>query len=96
MLGKGVALKNSSRFSEAVAVFDEVSDRYGRDTDDLFREHVARALLDKANTLAAMGRLGDAIGTCDALLGRLSNPTNQSLVELLAISLMAKGDFLAN
>jgi tetratricopeptide (TPR) repeat protein len=87
----GVVLGELGRPSEAVAVYDEVLERYGDDPDPALREHVARALINKAITLGRLDRPSEAVAVCDQVLERYGDDPDPALREHVAKALVCKG-----
>jgi len=91
MVNKGLALAGGNAQKEAVAVFDEVIKRFGKDREPFFRQQVAEAMFNRAYTLDAMGRRDAAIDAYDQVVQRLNKAEEPELQEMLAMALLNKG-----
>src|SRR5690242_13513864 len=58
---KGLALGDLGRRSEAIAVYDEVTARFGAAREIALREQVATALVNKGTRLNALNRDSEAL-----------------------------------
>jgi tetratricopeptide (TPR) repeat protein len=89
----GVTLGRLGRSAEAVAVFDDVVDRFG--DDPALREQVARALVSKGVRLGELGRSAETIAVYDEVVDRFGDDPAPALRERVARALAGKGLRLA-
>ena len=61
LLNQGVVLGEMGRSEEALQVYKQVDERYGKDTDPGVREQVASALLNQGIVLGEMSRSEEAL-----------------------------------
>jgi tetratricopeptide (TPR) repeat protein len=78
----------------AVAVYDEVLERFDGDDDARVRRRVGWALVRKADLLYAGGRHEAALQSADALLGRVGESTDHRDRRCVHAALRVKGDAL--
>ncbi len=102
LFNKGVTLGKLSRSEEAIAVYDEIDRRYGKDESPGVRERVARALFNKGCRLGVLNRSEEAIAVFDEIDRRYGKDESPGVREQVAISLnssafdrimMAKADW---
>ena len=94
LLNKGIALDDSRRPEEALAVSDELLDRFGASRHDALLDFVAQAFLVKATALGSLNRTEQAIAAYDEAVRRFGNRDTLDLLEKVAIALFDKGDIL--
>lgn len=70
MNGKAWSLEKIERDEAAVAVYEQLIDRFGASDEDDLRKHVARALYQLGISLSRLGRDEDAIAAWDRVLDR--------------------------
>ncbi|MGI9004495.1 MAG: tetratricopeptide repeat protein [Pseudonocardia sp.] len=87
----GVLLGGLGRSDEAIAVYDQVVDRYGDDETPALREQLAGALYNKAVVLGGLGRSDEAIAVYDQVADRYGDDETPALREQLAEALYNKG-----
>jgi tetratricopeptide (TPR) repeat protein len=96
LVNTGAILTNLGRPEEAIAVYDEVLDRFGTDPDPLPRTRVAWALRNKGLVLGSLGRQSQAIAVFDDLIARYGTDPDPHLREPVATALFNQGRALAD
>ena len=94
LYGSAIALENESRKEQALAIYDEIVNRFGDSDDPAVLDLVAESLVNKGIGLISLCRPREALTTSEILIRRFS--TNESLVILdhTARALFLKGDSL--
>jgi tetratricopeptide (TPR) repeat protein len=80
-----------NRSEDAIAVYDEVVERFGDAPEAALREQVAQALFNKGNRLGQMNRSEDAIAAYDEVVKRFGDAPEAALREPVAKALVNKG-----
>jgi len=75
----------------AVAVFDDIVQRFGRDKDPNINNFVGGTLLKKSETLRLTGNDQATIAVYDEIIGRYGNDNTQAARVLVATALFRKG-----
>jgi tetratricopeptide (TPR) repeat protein len=83
MFNKGVTLGALNRNEEAIAVYDQLIERFGGAGEAALREQVAKALLNKGVRLGALNRSEESIAVYDQLIERFGGAGEAALRELL-------------
>ncbi len=91
LLNKGVALGRLDKYEEAIAVYDEVVERFGESADLPLREQAAQALVNKGLTLGQIGKSEEEIRVYDELVQRFGESADLPLRDLVANALLNKG-----
>lgn len=86
---KGVVLSRAGRNLEAISIYDEVIQRFDRDTLPALRKHVAGAFLNKGVVLSSK-QPEDAISAFDEVIRRFDSDSDQTLREEAAWALLNK------
>jgi tetratricopeptide (TPR) repeat protein len=99
---KGRALQSEGKYEEAIAVFDEIVQRFGNDTSPAMREQAAEALVRKANLLYILPFKGKALrsegkyeAVYDEVVQRFGNDDSPEVRSNAAQALDIKGYKLA-
>jgi hypothetical protein len=87
----GISLNELGRSEEAIAVFDDIVDRFGTATEVTLRDLVASALVNKGIALHELGRGEQAIAVFDGVVGGFGNASEATLREQAALALLHKG-----
>jgi tetratricopeptide (TPR) repeat protein len=90
-LAQGAALGHLQRFAEAIAVFAEIEERFGKDDNPAVRPHLAAAMYNKGVVLNRLQRLNDAITIFDQVDELFSEDENHNVRETVASALNGKG-----
>lgn len=90
LAGQAKELRVLGRYEEAMAVCDELTDRYDIDDRPEVERAVCGALWDKAQAAATLEREQLAIQTVDELLTRFSDPADILMVPEIAAALLFK------
>ncbi|MDA1312468.1 MAG: tetratricopeptide repeat protein [Acidobacteria bacterium] len=88
---KGLALEELGRNEEAIAVYDEVVERFGKAEEPALREQAARALFKKGFRLGEFGRHEEEIAVYDEVVERFVDAEEVALREPAAKALFNKG-----
>ena len=91
MLRNGNILAEKGKYEEAIAVYDQVVERYGEASEPGLREQVAKALFNKGVTLGQLKRSEDAIVVYDQVVARCGEAAEPGLREQVARALVSKG-----
>ncbi len=91
LLAKGVTLGELGRSEEAIALYDQVDQRFGKDESAGVREQVARALCNKGFALGALGRSEEEIALYDQIDQRFGKDEAAGVREKVAGALFNKG-----
>jgi tetratricopeptide (TPR) repeat protein len=87
----GTTLQQLQRFSDAIAVYDEVVRRYGEASEPMIREQAAWALMKKAVTLCQLQRSSGAIAECEEVVRRYGEASEPGIRQAVAWALLMKG-----
>ncbi len=87
---KGVTLGQMGKNAEAIAVYDEVAQRYGDAPEAGLREQVASALNNKGVRLGQMGKNAEEIAVYDEVAQRYGDAPEAGLREQVASALNGK------
>ena len=87
LLAKGKTLKEQGKPEAAIAVWDEVVRRFGKDTSLLMRGAVAGALLNKGESLEKRRKYDAAIAVCEEIERRFGADENPLMREKVATAL---------
>jgi len=91
LISKGVTLWQQGNAGEAIAVYDEIERRFGRDTAPGVREQVAKALFNKGVTLRQQKKTEEAIAVYDDIVRRFGKNTSPGVRKQVAKALNNKG-----
>jgi Flp pilus assembly protein TadD len=94
LVNKGNTLRQLGRAEEAIAVYDDVLDRFATAMEPNSREAVARALVNKGDTLLSLGHAEEAIAVWDDVVDRFAATTEPAVREQVAGALVSKGNCL--
>jgi hypothetical protein len=87
---KGLVLGRAGKFVEAIAVFDGIDRRFGKDDTPRVREEVARALGNKGVTLGEQGKSVEAIAVYDEIDRRFGQDDTPGVRQWVAKALVDK------
>lgn len=90
MFSRAFTLAELGRSEEAIAVYDEIDRRYGKDDSLALREWVATVLFNKGVALAHLGRSEGAIIVYDEIDRRYGKDDSLALRERVATALTAR------
>jgi tetratricopeptide (TPR) repeat protein len=96
LVNKGATLGQLGRREEAIALCDEVLNRFDTATEPELRVCVAQALINKGAMLGKLNRPEEAITVYDDVLIRFGVATESALRESVAKALINKGLRLVN
>ena len=88
---KGVTLEQIQQPELAIAVYDELVQRFGQANEVAILEHVAKALLNKGFALGQMQQPEAAIAVYDELVRRFGQANEMAILEQVAKALTNKG-----
>jgi len=91
LFAKASALGQLEQPQEAIAVYDEIDRRYGKDDTPGLREQVASALVNKGNTLGQLAKPQEEIAVYDEIDRRYGKDDTPGLRERVAGALVNKG-----
>ena len=91
LLEKARAVRKRGRADEALAVYDDVVQRYGESQAPALVKAVATALFEKGATLAGLNRLEEALGACHEVVSRYGASEAPGLREMVARALFNSG-----
>ncbi|MDR3555464.1 MAG: MBL fold metallo-hydrolase [Syntrophobacteraceae bacterium] len=91
LFNKGVALGNNDRHEDAIAVYDELSERFSQNPSPQIRVTVIRAMINKGVELGCLAKPDEEISTYDDLIERFSQDPTPEICEQVAIALLRKG-----
>ncbi|MDR2165709.1 MAG: CDC27 family protein [Zoogloeaceae bacterium] len=94
LFSKGQALYQQGKYYAAIAAFDKVEQRFGKDNTPGVREQVARALLCKGHALNQQGKDEAAIVAFDEVEQRFGKDDSPGVREQVARALLGKGHAL--
>ena len=90
-LNEALGLEDQNRTEEALAIYDEVVQRFGESDALIPLQLVASALLSKGVTLRTMNRPEEALAACDEVVQRLGASDALISLQLVASALLSKG-----
>ena len=91
LVNKGLALGELNRSEEAIAVYDEIFERFGGSDQLELLKQVARALFNKGVALGELNRSEEAIAVYDKIFERFGGSDQSHLMEEVACALFNKG-----
>ncbi len=91
LVNKGITLGSLNRSEEAIAVYDEVLQRFGDAAEPALRAQLATALCGKGFRLGTLNRSEEAITVYDEVLQRFGDAAEPALRAQLANALVGKG-----
>ena len=91
LFNKGVALGQLGRSEDAIALYDDLIERYSSDKEPAMREKIANAMFNKGVTLGQLGRSEDAISLYDVLIERYSSDKEPAIREKITNAINGKG-----
>ena len=94
LFSSAVALSGQGRTEEALAVFDEVVQRFGESRSPAILSLVAMSLAGKGTKLGSMNRIEDALAVCEELLQRFGENDTISILEAVAVAYAIKASLL--
>ena len=94
LMGKGAALAGLNRTEEALAVWNEMVERFEESEMPAVVESVAAALLNKGNALALLNRVDEALAAMDEVAQRFKRSDSADLVLIVAAAVHSKGEVL--
>ena len=92
---RGVLLGAKGQHVQALGAYGTVERRFGRSESTPILQTVAKALVNKAGTLARLNRREDAIAVCEVLELRIGDDVNGRLLEPMGRALVIKSTALA-
>ena len=90
-LNEALGLEDQNRTEEALAIYDEVVQRFGESDALIPLQLVASALLFKGVTLRTMNRPEEALAACDEVVQRLGASDALISLQLVASAFFSKG-----
>ncbi len=96
LLGKALALAESGRLQDAVAVWDDVIRRFGESDAPADREQVPLALVNKGKALGGLGRADEALAVLDDVVQRFGPDHGEGHPLAVATALAGKGGMFSN
>ena len=90
-LNEALGLEDQNRTEEALAIYDEVVQRFGESDALIPLQLVASAFLSKGVTLRTMNRPEEALAACDEVVQRLGASDALISLQLVASALFSKG-----
>ncbi len=90
-LNEALGLEGQNRTEEALAIYDEVVQRFGESDALIPLQLVASALLSKGVTLRTMNRPEEALAACDEVVQRLGASDALISLQLVASAFFSKG-----
>ena len=91
LFAKGVTLGALGKSEEAIAVYDEIDRRFGKDESPGVRAQVAKGLVNKGVTLGALGKSEEAIAVYDEIDRRFGKDESPGVREKVAMALNGLG-----
>ncbi len=95
LLGKALALAESGRLEDAVAIWDEVVRMFGESDKPADLEQVSMALVNKGQALGRLGRAEEALAVLDDVVQRFRMNDGESYPLAVATALASKGEMLS-
>lgn len=95
IFARAITLDMLGRTEEAVQLYDQIQQRYDKDTSPDLRDSVARALVNKSVALGKLGRRDEAIQLSEQIAQIYGNDDDPQLREQTARALGNKGFTLA-
>ena len=96
LLAKALALAEGGRLQDAVAVWDEVIQRFGKSDKPADVEQVSLALVNKGKALGGLGRAEEALAVLDGVVQRFGTGNGNGHPLAVATALVCKGGTLSN
>ena len=100
LLGKALALAESGRLQEAVAIWDEVVRKFEESDAPAELEQVSMALVNKGKALGRLGRVEEALAVLDDVVRRFGTDNGEghplAVATATATALAGKGAMLSN
>ena len=90
-IGDALGLEDQNRTEEALAIYDEVVQRFGASDALIPLQLVASALLSKGLTLRTLNRPEEELAAYDEVVRRFGESENPALLEPVAKALLSKG-----
>ena len=94
LFAKAVALGSLDKSEEAIVVYDEIDQRFGKDESPGIREQVGKGLVNKGVTLSTLGKSKEAIGVYDEIDQRFGKDESPGIRKLVVTGLVNKGGSL--
>ena len=94
LLERGVALWQRHQNEDALAIFNELLERFGEARSPELVEQVANALVNKGVALGVLNRLDEALAACDEVLHRFDDSATPKLPRQVARALVVKSAVL--
>ena len=91
LIERGSALRKKNRLKEALSVFDEVIERYGKSTPPQLLGLAAKALIRKGEIFHVLGCADEALATCEEVDRRYGDHQAPVVSENVAVALLNKG-----
>lgn len=93
-LTKGMLLGQLDRSDEAIAIYDQLIERFGRSATPGIPSLVATALVNKGVRLDALGRLAEELDVYTEVLDRFGKDCLPEIAEKVAVAMVNKGNTL--
>jgi tetratricopeptide (TPR) repeat protein len=91
LIAQGVTFGILGKSEEAIAVYDEIDRRFGKDESPGVREQVVRGLVNKGGMLARLDKPKEAIAVYDEMDQRFGKDESPRVREQVARGLLSKG-----
>jgi tetratricopeptide (TPR) repeat protein len=91
LISKGLDLAEQGKLDAAIAAYDEVDRRFGKDNTPKVREYVAMALIIKGLSLGRQGKPDAAIAAYDEIERRFGGDNTPEMREIVAKALFDRG-----
>lgn len=91
LFGKGLSLGKLDKFEEAIAVYEQIDQRYGKDDTPAMRDLVAIALFNKGVRLGALSKSEEAINVYDQIDQRYGKDDSPAIRKQVVKALVNKG-----
>ena len=91
LFNKGFTLGTLGKSEEAIAVYDEIDRRFGKDEAPAVREQVAKGLVYKGVTLGTLGKSEEEIAVYDEIDRRFGKDEAPAVREQVVKGLVGKG-----
>ncbi len=96
LLKRALVLAENGRLQDAVAVWDEVIQKFGKSDSPTDREWVSQAFVNKGKALGVLGRVEEALTVLDEVVRRFGEDTGEANPPAVATALSSKGGMLNN
>jgi hypothetical protein len=82
------------QWSQSAEAYEQLSDRFGNDTNPAIREIVAKAMVNMGDALGRAGKAGQERAAYEAVIDKYGHDSASTLRAIVAIALVNRGKLL--